>query len=307
VSPSRLFIHHKANADSHSIHESSPISALETYDKDKWARLWKSIILSSIGQTAYPYCTYMRSLSLGSYGSLLEDIATDKKTRPWLFDSADNTEEFLVLRENQQVTKKKTRNQPMPWIDYHHTMIRCGEAITQRIQEMAEQSGTSVALSHLEAIQIPGNILSTWITRLPSLVSLRLQDGSVLNTEAASAIYEVCPRFSELSCLLCRGDGIDVDGNMACFIQALKPNTLQRFEIISYNELGEKTLTALNTHAESLKVLRLGSLSGDAVKALNTLPSCTALESLHIENRRQDQVDLASGSEALLKEITAWM
>lgn len=298
------YIYHRTRTDSHSIHEWSPVSASETYDKKRWARLWKSIILSSIGLTAYPYCTYMRSLSLGSYGSLLEDIASDREIRPWLFDALDNTEQFLALRENQQL-KKKTRNQPMPFIDFQSTMIRCGELVTQRIQQLAEQTSTAVALTHLEGIQIPANILPTWIIRLPSLVSLQLQDGSVLNAEAASAIHEFCPRFGELSCLSCPGEGID--DNMACFLRGLKPNTLRRFEMISYNELGERSLTALNAHAESLRVLRLSSLSADAMRSLNALPSCTALESLNIENRRQDQVDLATGSEALLKEITTWI
>ncbi|KAI1842826.1 hypothetical protein JX265_002637 [Neoarthrinium moseri] len=287
-----------------SIHESSPVVVSESYDKVKLARLWKSILLSSLGQTAFPYCTYIQSLSLGSYGSLLEDISRDTTIRPWLFDPQENMEQFLVLRDNQK-PKRPTRNQAMPFIDFSKTMIKCGDFFTQRIKQMADQSKTSVALVHLEGITIPEQILSTWLTRLPSLVSLQLQDGSVLTAQAASAIYEHCPNFSEINCLSCAGGHADQD--MASFLRALRPNTLEQFEIISMNHIGELTLTALNAHSDSLKTLKLGSLSSEAMRCLNVLAGCTTLEILQIENRRDDPADLKVLSEELLKEITTWI
>lgn len=39
----------------------------------RWALLWKSIILSSLGMTLYPYCRYIRSLDLRDLKELLED------------------------------------------------------------------------------------------------------------------------------------------------------------------------------------------------------------------------------------------
>ena len=40
----------------------------------KWANLWRTLILSSLGKTAYPYCSYIRVLNLGDLKELLEDF-----------------------------------------------------------------------------------------------------------------------------------------------------------------------------------------------------------------------------------------
>lgn len=39
----------------------------------KWALQWKTIIRSSLGNTAYPYCLYIQSLDLRNLADLLED------------------------------------------------------------------------------------------------------------------------------------------------------------------------------------------------------------------------------------------
>ena len=39
----------------------------------KWALLWRTIILSSHGKTLYPYCRYVRTLSLEDLRDMLED------------------------------------------------------------------------------------------------------------------------------------------------------------------------------------------------------------------------------------------
>jgi hypothetical protein len=286
-----------------SIHEFSPVSTGEVYDRMKWARLWKSIILSSIAGTAYPYCTYVRALSLGNFQSLLEEIGNDRGTRSELFNAQDNTEQFLVLREGQP--KRPTRNRGMVGIDYQGTLVKAGESITKYIKEVADQIEKAVALAHLEANRIPTEHLPTWISRLETLTSLRIQEGDVLTAEAGSAISQSCPRFAELTCHFCRGPS--VDKNMAAFLQTLRPNSLRRFEVMSMNDLAEQTLTALNVHAEALTHLTLGSMSSQAMKSLNVLPSCRALESLTIENTKANPISLKDYSENILKEITAWI
>jgi hypothetical protein len=285
-----------------SIHELSPANAAETFSLSKMARMWKSILLSSTGKTAYPYCAYIKSLSLGNYGSLLEDIWNNKAAH--FMEPQEEMKQFVILRDSQGSKKKRTRNQAMPLFDFQRSMIESGEAITGRIKEIADQTETSVALVHLEASSVPADLLPIWITRLSSLQSLQLQEGSVLTAEAASAIVKWCPKFSEFRCLLCQGPNVDHD--VASFLQILRPNTLQCFEVISFNDIGEQTLTALNAHAKSLKTLTLGSLSGEVMSSLNTLPACTALESLSLESQRHSPCDLA-GNEKILKEITAWI
>ena len=39
----------------------------------KWAGLWRSLILSSLDKTVYPYCRYIRALNLRDLKELLED------------------------------------------------------------------------------------------------------------------------------------------------------------------------------------------------------------------------------------------
>lgn len=39
----------------------------------KWACLWRSIVLSSLGQTLYPYSQYIRTLNLQDLMELFED------------------------------------------------------------------------------------------------------------------------------------------------------------------------------------------------------------------------------------------
>ena len=39
----------------------------------RWAITWRSIILSAMGKTMYPYCSYLRALDLRDLNELLED------------------------------------------------------------------------------------------------------------------------------------------------------------------------------------------------------------------------------------------
>ncbi|KAK7940902.1 uncharacterized protein PG986_013289 [Apiospora aurea] len=290
----------------YSIYEYSPVFTGQYSNRRRWAVLWRSLIRSSLGRTAYPYCAFVRALSLSNYGQLLEDINynRDEDALRWLFDAEVGMDEFLVLREGQR-TKKFLRRKLIGNIDFQKTILKCGDAITKYIKDVADEVEKAVALAHVESSYIPVDLLPSWVARLGTLASLRIQDGSALGVEAASAIHECCPNFSELTCLSFSKPTADED--MAVFLQTLKPNSLKRFEVISMNGLGEKAITALNAHAETLRYLNLGSLSAEAMKCLNMLPGCRYLESLSIENLRHDQIDLRTFSDGLLKEITNWI
>ncbi|KAH8157723.1 hypothetical protein CIB48_g10528 [Xylaria polymorpha] len=182
---------------------------------------------------------------------------------------------------------------------------RCADSITQYVQKIADINGTSIALTHLEAAIFPPDTLPTWIRRLGALRSLQLQEASVLGLEAASAISESCPQFSELTCFHCWGETAAQD--MAAFFLALRPNSLQRFEVLSRNSLGEVTLTALGSHAESLRVLHLRSLLQSTIKGLPLLSECTALESLVIETEVTDRSGLIAFSQQELAQVAKWI
>ncbi|ORY68504.1 uncharacterized protein BCR38DRAFT_133652 [Pseudomassariella vexata] len=292
----------------YSTQELSSISAGETVNTQAWARLWKSIIRSSIGKTAYPYCTYVRALYCGHFEELLDALWTkpeNEHLRSFLINANDDTEQFFVAREGQLKRPTRKQSTQLAGIDFQAFTVKCGDFVTKRIREVADQTETAVALAHLEGNHIPVDVLPNWISRLPALTSLRLRDGSVLTAEAGRAIFESCPRFSELTVHYYRSSSADDD--MASFLQNLRQNTLQRFELISLNDIGERTLTALNGHAESLRFLSLGSLSAQAMKSLNVLSDCTALEFLEIENALHERVDLKTYSAGYLKEVSAWV
>lgn len=47
----------------------------------KWAGLWRTIILSSLGKTLYPYSQYIRTLHLVKLEELLENSKFEAKIR----------------------------------------------------------------------------------------------------------------------------------------------------------------------------------------------------------------------------------
>ena len=67
----------------------------------KWALLWRSMVLSSMGKTLFPYCRYIRALDLRDLNHLLDDdkfkgaierSATQAISWPLLFSQLTMTE-----------------------------------------------------------------------------------------------------------------------------------------------------------------------------------------------------------------------
>ncbi|KAI1348328.1 hypothetical protein F5Y01DRAFT_216672 [Xylaria sp. FL0043] len=265
------------------------------------ARLWRSIILSSLGATQYPYCAYIRALSLGSLVECLDDIRSDWSLRHFFFEGL--MQDFLVLQRGNEYAKS-TRSRPPPF-DNPAITSRCADSIIQYTKTLADENSSAMALTHLEASVFPRDILPAWLSRLGALTSLQIQDGSVLGVEAASAITEYCPNFAELTCFHCSSDTAAED--MAAFFLTLRPNTLQTFEVHSRNNLSEVTLTALKNHAQSLKILDLRSLPASTIRDIHVLSECTALERLLIEKEATDRSELDNLSEGELARVATWI
>ncbi|KAI1268409.1 hypothetical protein F5Y18DRAFT_441196 [Xylariaceae sp. FL1019] len=251
------------------------------------AQLWRSLILSSIGSTVYPYCAYVlednhwnvvlastiQALSLGSgLGYFLDDIRSDTRTRNFFFESP--------MQQFQDDMNMNTRNRFVRE-DLMKINIKCADSITKYIKELAVNSGTAVALRHLEVGQITRDTLVSWITRLGTLTFLQLENGSVLNSEVATALSKYCPNFKELECF--QWAVSTTSEEVAAFFQTLRQNSLQRLAILSTNLIEEPSLDALKSQAESLRELCLKSLSSSATKSLGKLSKCTALEIIDIE------------------------
>ncbi|KAI0430498.1 hypothetical protein F5Y09DRAFT_307660 [Xylaria sp. FL1042] len=264
-------------------------------------RLWRSIVLSSLGATQYPYCAYIRALSLGSLVECLDDIRSDWPLRQFFFEGL--MQDFLVLQRGNEFAKS-TRSRPPPF-DNPAITSKCADSIIQYTKTLADDNSASMALTHLEASVFPRDVLPTWLSRLGALTSLQIQNGSVLGVEAASAIAEYCPNFAELTCFHCSSDTAAED--MAAFFLTLRPNTLQAFEVHSRNNLSEVTLAALKIHAKSLRILDLRSLLASTIKDIHVLSECTALERLLIEKEATDRSELDSWSEEELAHVATWI
>ncbi|KAI1439549.1 hypothetical protein F5Y02DRAFT_405499 [Annulohypoxylon stygium] len=279
----------------YSIQELSSISTGDDYNKLEWARLWRSIILSSIGETAYPYCIYLRSLSIGNLDDCLREIHLrdnnqDMRIRKFFFEGP--MEQFYESRDGRPAIGT--------------IMNKCADSIIKCIKKSADSTGATAALEHLEGTHIPHNLLPGWVAQLRGLRSLRIRDGSVLGLDAAKAISEHCPNFADLTCYYYISS--DADEDLALFFTTLRPNSLRSFEIISKNEIGPNALTALNYHAKSLRSLSLRSIGLQAKKALHKLSNCTALETLVIENSNFfNYAEVEDFGEDVLKGIIAWI
>ncbi|KAK0646556.1 hypothetical protein B0T16DRAFT_458462 [Cercophora newfieldiana] len=235
-------------------------SVYELANVDISVVLWRSLIASALGKTAYPYCTWIKALRLSNLMSLLEDMGQQKKALKGPFFSPPLQD--LKVLDREGVT------------------IEVADLITKRIQADAQDADKSAQLLSLEGPHLPSARLSSFVSRLPRLTTLAVRDGSVLNGEVGMAIREGCPAFKELTCYYC--NGADADTDLADFLRCLPSNTLESFTVNSVNSIGEATFRALTGHSVSLKRLGLMSLVPLAWESIDVL-STPNLESLALE------------------------
>jgi hypothetical protein len=138
----------------------------------KWALQWRSIVRSSLGSTAYPYCLYIRSLDLRN----LADLLAEPLFRDAALDNffADDMAKFLKSQETP--IKKKTRASKKPVyqrINIPLVLDLVGESITSFVSESASKNKGTVALEDL-AGEISATALQSWASRLSRLKGLTL-------------------------------------------------------------------------------------------------------------------------------------
>ncbi|KAF4624701.1 hypothetical protein G7Y89_g13467 [Cudoniella acicularis] len=268
----------------------------------KWALQWKSIIQSSLGITAYPYCLYIRALDLRNLKDLLDDPSFEDVAQKTFFEK----EMGKFMREPETPSKgkkkggktRKTRN------DIPQILEGVGESIINFVSEHASRNQSKVALDDL-AGDINAESLVKWTSRISKLKSLTVWDGSALGSSVASSIVNNCDGFDDLTFYTCLPKD-NIDEGLASFFSGLKPNSLRSFAALSAGSVGPETILALNNHAKSLKSLKLDGLRSDAIKNLNLLQGCTALESLVIVDGDR-HVDLESTENDVFLEVVDWL
>lgn len=148
--------------------------------KVRWAGMWRSIVLSSIGLTASPYCLWLKSLGLSDLQQLLLDIATNQNLRPRFFQGPMKTFEII-----SRTTKTRAGK---PVLESQQIIEKVGDTITRYAKDAADEENKALQLTSLEGAFIPTSLLATWTSRLPTLTTLSIRDGSVLTGEVAHSI-----------------------------------------------------------------------------------------------------------------------
>ncbi|GME58462.1 hypothetical protein GTA08_BOTSDO05852 [Neofusicoccum parvum] len=241
----------------------------------KWSIMWRSIIASSIGATAFPYCRYIKTLDFRDLSYLLEEDKfrtalrgdISKSVTPMLLllmkFFAGEMSQFKIMAPSKPGRKKR----PEPF-DIDAVVDAIGEAVTQHTPSLEQITGN-----------VKPSALVKWAPRLPRLTSLQLWEGKALGDPAAQeAIITHCPKFDALSFYICHAG------------------------------IGEGTLLSLGSHGQSLKFLKL-ALKTDALPHLGLLKNCTAIESLELDHIDvlMAPTDLEATQNDVFLEVRDWL
>ena len=262
------------------MHDLSPVTSRGAEQADaedseatfrKWAGLWRSLILSSIGQSYQPYCRFIRALNLQDLRALLDQLDDDRLrgTRQVPFFEGPANQFLIETSGLSTVTRQQRRSKRL---DIPEITEQVGDRITTLSTMLEELSG-----------EIRSPALLRWIPRLQHLQSLWFWDGSAIKG-VGSTLTAHCPHFRSLT--LYRWLSQDADVDLADFLKELRPNSLESLKIFSGSWIGEKVVDALNSHCDSLQSLDVGQVQTlELLTALPELEACPRLTSLHLENR----------------------
>ncbi|KAF2834932.1 hypothetical protein M501DRAFT_989318 [Patellaria atrata CBS 101060] len=253
----------------------------------KWSILWRSIILSSMGQTIFPYSRYLKLLDLRDLHLLFEDDKFRGKISKNFF-SGD-----LARFNIPQDTPTKFRSARGPRLNVVAAINTIGEVITQDAPMLEQITGEVLASS-----------LVAWAPRLSNLRSLWIWDGKALADDAVQTlIHTHCHKFDALTVFSWKTE--DADHKLSTFISGFRENLLRLFQTISDAGVGAETLLALNNHGSSLKELKLG-LKADFLPQLAFLKGCVNLEVFSLTVYGVNSYIEKTDNESF-EEIIAWL
>lgn len=283
-----------------SLHDKSPVKggggeSIPFAEQDltvmKWSILWRTIILSALGKTLYPYCRHLRDLDLKDLSFLidrLDEVKFRGRVAKQFF--AGDLSRFHFVGQSPQKGR-------VARLDVKKILLAVGDEITKQaplLEGLSEPTTSDVLIS----------ALPTWTPRLTHLRSLEFWDGKLLADETIrNLLHTHCPHLEHLQVYTCTDS--DSDHQLAAFIGGLQGNTLRSFENNSTCGIGPETCLALNQHGKSLTELKLG-LEEEGMLSLGLLKDCTTVETLEITALRQS-VDLKATQHDVYLEITEWL
>ena len=256
----------------------------------RWSILWRSIILSAMGKTLFPYCQFIRVLDMRDFNHLLDDDRFKGRIRDQFF-SGDLKRFHLEV-----VPKLPPRVKPNDWrrrprLDNPAITHAVGELLTEKTPIVDTITGP-----------IAPSSLRRWIPRLPRLQSLELYDGTGLDAEIAELLRAYCPKFN--ACSIFQSD-ISKDEGLSAFFSGLKEQSLKSFITFSMNGFGLQCCLAISRHSSALTELRLNMLPA-VIPHLGLLKGLTALETLALSDDRKT-VDLEAEQNDVFLELIEWL
>ena len=249
--------------------------------------MWRAIILSSLGKTLFPYSKFIRTLRLQDLEDLLDLLADPKLKNLSAMFFQNDLEGFEIKR------KIKLQKKDNLIVDAIQTSNRLTEVITKETPMLEELSGN-----------IFHSTLSRCIPRLSKLQDLIVYGGEAL--EATGNLFgSHCPSFKSLK--FYGWQHPNADHHFATFLNDIRPNSLESFEIISTSQIGAESFLALNCHRETLRELKLVGLKAEAIPAISMLKGCTRLVSLSLAENGVATQDLEKRHNDIFLETVAWL
>ncbi|GAB1213645.1 hypothetical protein ATERTT37_002795 [Aspergillus terreus] len=232
----------------------------------KWALMWRSIVLSTLNQTYLPYYTYIRYLDYDDLVGLLDAPGFTGKIIEDFF-----TPELVEFLGPQYETKgsKRLRSSKMLKGNSQIPIKLCSEIV----RKAKSIRGISC--------NVQPSVLSEWLEHLPLLQTMTIWSGYALTHQAGERIHDHCPEFKQLTIYgWNNGQSRSAEDDSETFLRALRPDSLEYFEILSFSQLGPRSIRALETQSASLSELKLTSLTIETIAELGSLPELPELKVL---------------------------
>ncbi|KAL4880463.1 hypothetical protein BJY04DRAFT_191329 [Aspergillus karnatakaensis] len=256
----------------------------------KWIILWRSIVLSTLeaGMTYLPYYTFLRYLDLDDLGNLL-GMGNAVKDELFTPELAEFVSKDYVVEGNKR--RRSARTPP----DNEWMKVKLGSAIVRQNPLIRGMS-----------CDVPPSTLIEWVAGLPQLQSLTLWSGAALSQQTGENISSHCHDFKQLTIYSWQDkQQTTAQADSEDFFNTLRPNSLESFEILSFSDLGPRSIIALGTQINSLVELKLTYLNIETIRELPSLGALPRLEVLSLT----DSKPTARNEEfhETVAEVTQWI
>lgn len=97
------------------------------------------------------------------------------------------------------------------------------------------------------------------------------------------------------------------DERLAAFLNELRPQSLETFNMFSHQNVGLESFHAFSCHGESLVDLKIDILSSDILPKISLLKRCTNLVLLSLDSKKLITIDLQTSHYEAFLETVAWL